>query len=208
MNNEIFFRPFVGASYNNGGLFGKRIMVLGESHYCDEGCTDCGNSLKHRECTEFTKGVVESYLDERNERQRWMQTFLKFERSLVGKETDQSLRLRIWQSLVFYNYLQVAMGGPREAGTVTQYRECSEVFFDVMEKYQPQYIIVWGNRLWENLPNKRWIDDKDIMIDGYRVATGRYMLECGKYVKVMAVNHPSVGYSWDYWYRVISEFLK
>ena len=43
MNDGLFFRPFVGSSYADGGLFGKRIMVLGESHYCDEGCADCGD---------------------------------------------------------------------------------------------------------------------------------------------------------------------
>lgn len=109
MKDGVFFRPFVGASYAGGGLFGKRIMVLGESHYCDEGCTDCGNCLRHRECMEFTSGVVEQYLDRGVERQRWMQTLLKFERSLVGCETDQAQSQRIWQSVVFYNYLQVAM---------------------------------------------------------------------------------------------------
>ena len=29
--------------YARGGIFGKRIMILGESHYCDECCSDCGN---------------------------------------------------------------------------------------------------------------------------------------------------------------------
>ena len=36
MNSNIFFQPFVGKDYANGGIFGKRIMILGESHYCDE----------------------------------------------------------------------------------------------------------------------------------------------------------------------------
>lgn len=136
MNDGLFFRPFVGSSYADGGLFGKRIMVLGESHYCDEGCADCGDCLRHRECMEFTNGVVKQYLDDRVERQRWMQTLLKFERSLVGRETDQTLRQRIWQSVVFYNYLQVAMGGPREAGTSAQYRQAGEALFCMMEKYR------------------------------------------------------------------------
>ncbi len=52
MANNIFFQPFVGKDYASGGVFGKRIMVLGESHYCDEG----------------------------TERQNWMRTFVKFER--------------------------------------------------------------------------------------------------------------------------------
>ena len=35
MKDNIFFQPFVGKDYANGGIFGKRIMILGESHYCD-----------------------------------------------------------------------------------------------------------------------------------------------------------------------------
>lgn len=39
MNSNIFFQPFVGKDYANGGIFGKQIMILGESHYCDESCS-------------------------------------------------------------------------------------------------------------------------------------------------------------------------
>ena len=88
MSMNVFFKPFVGKDYTTGGIFGKRIMVLGESHYCDEGCTDCGNVANHRECRTFTNGVVGDYLNEDKTRERWMSTFLKFERSLVGHETD------------------------------------------------------------------------------------------------------------------------
>ena len=110
MSSNIFFQPFVGKDYANGGIFGKRIMILGESHYCDESCTDCGDCRLHRECMNFTQQVLDDYLNENKERQNWMRTFLKFERSLVGEETDQAMRLKIWNSVIFFNYLQVAMG--------------------------------------------------------------------------------------------------
>ena len=207
MANNIFFQPFVGKDYANGGIFGKRIMILGESHYCDEGCSDCGDCRLHRECMNFTQQVLGDYLDENKERQDWMRTFVKFERSLVGKETDQTMRLMIWNSVVFFNYLQVAMGGPREAGTSAQYRQAGDALFEVMDKYQPEYVIAWGKRLWNNMPGERWRDGDDIVVDGYHVATGYYFLSYGRQVKVMAVNHPSVGYPWDYWSRVIQDFL-
>ena len=206
MTNHIFFQPFVGKDYVNGGVFGKRIMILGESHYCDEGCSDCGNCCLHRECASFTQGVINDYLDDGKERQNWMRTFVKFERSLVGKETDQAMRLKIWNSVLFFNYLQVAMGGPREAGTSAQYHQAGDALLEVMEKYQPEYIIAWGNRLWDKMPGEYWQNGDDIVVDGYHVATGWYVLSNGKRVKAMAVNHPSVGYSWDYWYRVIQRF--
>ena len=72
MANNIFFQPFVGKDYASGGIFGKRIMVLGESHYCDKGCSDCGISRAHPECADFTKRVIADYLDPRNEREGWM----------------------------------------------------------------------------------------------------------------------------------------
>ena len=64
MKDNIFFQPFVGKDYANGGIFGKRIMILGESHYCDESCTDCGDCQLHRECMNFTQQVLDDYLNE------------------------------------------------------------------------------------------------------------------------------------------------
>lgn len=207
MENNMFFQPFVGKHYADGGMFGKRIMILGESHYCDEGCADCGDCRLHRECMGFTQNVLADYLDETNERQDWMRTFVKFERSLVGEETDQALRQKIWDSVVFFNYLQVAMGGPREAGTSAQYRQAGEAFFEALDKYQPEYVVVWGKRLWDKMPGERWQDGEPIVVDGCSTATGAYLLSNGRRVKAMAVNHPSVGYSWDYWYRVLEKFF-
>ena len=30
-----FFEPWIGGNYENGGLFGKKILALGDSHYCN-----------------------------------------------------------------------------------------------------------------------------------------------------------------------------
>ena len=43
------------------------------------------------------------------------------------------MRLKIWNSVAFFNYLQVAMGGPREAGTSAQYRQAGDALFEVMD---------------------------------------------------------------------------
>ena len=34
--SKIIFKPYVGSRYSNGGIFGKKILVLIEIHYCDE----------------------------------------------------------------------------------------------------------------------------------------------------------------------------
>lgn len=110
--------------------------------------------------------------------------------------------------MVFYNYLQVAMGGPREAGTASAIPPGRRGPFRRDGKYQPECLIVWGNRLWDKLPGERWTDGEDIVVDGCRTGHGRLLLGKWQDGEGDAVNHPSVGYSWDYWHRVIANFLK
>lgn len=78
---------------------------------------------------------------------------------------------------------------------------------EALDKYQPEYVVVWGKRLWDKMPGERWQDGEAIVVDGCSTATGAYLLSNGRRVKAMAVNHPSVGYSWDYWYRVLEKFF-
>lgn len=59
----------------------------------------------------------------------------------------------------------------------------------------------------DKMPGERWQDGEPIVVDGCSTATGAYLLNNGRRVKTMAVNHPSVGYSWDYWYRVLEKFF-
>ncbi len=202
--SPVFFHPWIGSDYASGGIFGRRIMVLGESHYCTERCPVCGPG-SGRKCRSFTTDVVRSYLDPDVEREGWMATYLKFERSLVNHETTAEESVRIWNSLLFYNYLQVAMHEPRQAGTPEQYRAAAEPFFAVLDRFRPEMLIVWGIRLWDNLPGERWEDGPARTVDGYGIRNGYYRLSGGGKVRAICVYHPSTGYSWDYWYRVIME---
>ncbi len=198
----IFFQPWVGPNYLSGGIFGKRIMALGDSHYCGEDCKVCGQNFSCK-CNEFTTDVVKTYLDQNNEREGWMSTYLKFERSLVNHETTPEESIKIWNSLLFYNFLQVAMQGPRQSGTPEQYRAAAGPFFSVLDQYQPDLLVVWGVRLWYNLPGERWEEGAQKKVDGYEIHNGYYKLANGKKVRAICVYHPSAGYSWDYWYKAI-----
>lgn len=202
-----FFNPWIGKHYFNNKLFSKRIFILGESHYCDKNCIDCGNVYQHPECGSITSDVIGWYLNPEIEREKWMNTYLKFERSLVGIETFNDDSIKIWDSLVFYNFLQVAMSGPRISGTNKEYADAAKSFLDTLEQYSPDVLIVWGVRLWDNLPNKYWEDGDIIKVDGYSVPNGYYNLPNGHNVRAFAVYHPSTGYDWNYWYKVISRFI-
>ncbi len=194
----IHFLPYVGANYSTGGIFGKRIMILGDSHYC-ENVSDAVPTL--------TRDVIEYYLDPASENEGWMQTFRKFERSLVNKGTTNAESQMIWNSLLFYNFLQVPLSGPRVAGTDAEYKDASRAFFEVIDQYRPEVIIVWGKRLWDKMPFERWTPSTNISAEGYTIESGYYDLDDGSRARTIYVYHPSVGYSWDKWYKIISTLI-
>jgi hypothetical protein len=60
---NVFFTPWVGKFYFEKGYNGKKIMVLGESHYCNGDCDDCKSTMK--ECS-FVINLINDYLDYKN----------------------------------------------------------------------------------------------------------------------------------------------
>ena len=205
----VKFLPFVGDQYwygisfnDNGELVlgtkekpGKRVLVLGESHYCDEDLSD-------EELSSFTRDVLDCYLDS-EERYSWMRTFVKFERALSNGYTNIDSN-SIWNHLMFYNYLQRPLRGPRMAGE-KYHEEAKEPFFAILEKYKPDYIIVWGRRLFVNLPSENGMEGK--YMTSIEINTWSYQID-GHTIKVLPVVHPSVDFLWGYWHEVIVDFLK
>ena len=206
---HVFFKPWIGKNYETGGIFGKKILVLGESHYCtDTNCIQCG--IKYAsECKDMnTSELIQWMLDGNTD--KWIPTFKKFERSLVNEETTPERSNEIWNSVAFFNFLQVAMKGTRRGGTKEDYAEGRKAFLEVMEELQPDLIIVWGtSRLYPNLPDVEdgWIGGEPLVVDNWSVPNGYYQLKNGKKSRVIAVYHPSAAYSWDWWYKVIATQL-
>lgn len=205
--NKVFFEPWIGADFDSGGIFGKKILVLGEAHICG-GCEKCGGIENAEECADFTtthcmdvimSGATDS----------WTGTFHKFERSLVGHETDLEESRKIWNSVAFYNYVQKSIDKSRKQPEWVDFRESEDAFFEVIDNLQPDLIIVWGvSRMYDNMPGgERWKAGEKLVIDGYEVKNGYYRLANGKEARVLWVYHPSAGYSWDWWNKVIKTEL-
>ncbi len=207
---HVFFSPWVGKDYATGGIFGKKILVLGESHYCDiEDCdrNKCGKAEKRKECGNFTTNVTINTLLN-GETTPWTGTFRKFERSLVGHDTDVEESKRIWNSVAFYNYIQKAMTEARTAAEPEDFEVSKKAFYEVLEELQPDLIIAWGvTRMYDDLPGEGWEAGPDMIVDEYAVPNGYYTLRNGHRVRIIFVYHPSAGYSWDWWHKVIKSEL-
>lgn len=203
----------MGSDYDHtGGIFGKKILVLGEIHICDsEDCdrNKCGKAEKRRECGNFTSNVtIDTLLN--GETAKWTGSFRKFERSLVGHYTDVEDSKRIWNSVAFYNYIQRAMPAyeGRIAPTPENFAVSEKAFYEVLEELQPDLIIAWGvTRMYDNRPSEGWEAGPDMIVDEYAIPNGYYTLRDGHRVRIIFVYNPSSGYSWDWWHKVIKSEL-
>lgn len=200
---NVRFNPWIGEKYYTSGFLGKRILIIGESFYCSE----------EEAIATLTDKIVTDYLAIRNGEFRknnggWIKTYLKFERSLIGKESTPEESQETWNSIAFYNYLQVLMSGARESGSIIDYKNAEIAFFEVINELQPDLIIVWGvGKLFNNLPEDRWTWGKPFDVDGWDINNGYYQLNNGKQTRCIAVYHPSTGYQWDWWHKVIKSQL-
>lgn len=209
--DKVRFLPWVGKDYQTGGIFKKRILVLGESHYCGR-CDrkECENAF-HECCRDLTKNTILKFLNKPDGHKNWMKTNTKFEHSLVGKsKTTEKEAIKIWNSIAFYNFLQYAVEKNRKAGEYDAYEAAEEPFFQVLDTLKPELIIAWGKtRLYDNMPGgERWIDCENLVVENYAIPNGKYRLSNGNAVPIVFINHPSSGYNLKFWHKVINKFIK
>lgn len=203
-------RPWVGEDYANGGVFRKKVLVLGESHYCgdvEEGkCPGCCVTNMKDDCHSQTEGVICDFITGYSG-DSYHQTFLCFERALAGREINEEERKQLWNSVVFYNYFQLATYGARQAPNM-EAKELSETSFrQLLEEFMPDAIIVWGVRLYKLLPG--WDGTETTLnVSDEWVRVWHYTIN-GKDIPAMCVYHPSspTGKSWPYWHQFHKAFV-
>jgi len=172
---NVIFTPWVGKNYSKEE---NKILILGESHYSD---TD------FKEKTDFTTDIINIFLQYKlgNEgHQSWMNTFTKFTNVLnEGTAEIQELE-NFWNSIMFYNYVQKAVkGGARVSPSKNDFDISYLALKEVLNKYKPKTIIIWGNRLWNHLPND------DIKLNN---ETNIYHFKTGNVdAEILTIHHPS-----------------
>jgi hypothetical protein len=189
---NVFYKPWVGKKYQTEGFKGKKIMILGESHYCDEGCGDCGNSINHPNCTSFTIDVIANFLEYKSGKgvfKGWMNTFTKFGNIFFNKELDYLETKDFWDSVIFYNFVQFATPEARVAPYKKEFEKSSDAFFEILKFHMPNLVIAWGERLWNNLPTNGE-DGEDIVIGDIKGKFYTYTLNETK-IQLFYIYHPS-----------------
>ncbi len=215
--NFINFRPHIGQSYFTDGFRGKRILVLGESHYCLNEMAEGGrcypkcrkeNMLEdcHSQTEDVVDGMIYSY--DGSDGSKYQQTFLCFERAVLGKVLTQKEREEFWEGVIFYNYLQFSQTGPRCHIANEDWEQSERAFRQLLEAYLPDFIIAWGARLYNKMPNWGGVHSL-LTVDGDSTDVWTYTVK-EKPMPMLKIHHPSTpsGKSREYWHKFIKEFLQ
>lgn len=217
-SDKVKFHPRVGDKYEYGikgfdenGIIvygtkedpGKKILVVGESHYC---------AKEDDAKPEITINTIRDLIDPNSEWEPYKNTYTKFIKSFTGYTDDLEFedKKEAWEHLAFYNYVQVPMTGPRISPTTEDFKKSEEAFWEVLNELKPDLIIVWGTRLYNNLPQggkqleyftvqNKYGDDIYIEIWSYEID--------GENTPIIGINHPSSGFDTKFWYKVIKGFV-
>ena len=192
------FNPFLGNQYGQDrSLFQERVLCLGDSHY---GTTNVVSNT--------TKEVVRRYL-KAEEKESWFSTFTKGLEALIGQNLKENTELtaRLFHSICFYNYVQTPMTEAREKPALEEYQNSADPFFQTLEELQPDIVVVWGARLWNNLPWDKLEYRNCEKINNYKLYSCTYTLSTGKKVLLLRIYHPSSGFSWKKWYECLRQYI-
>lgn len=153
MKQQIRFNPWVGSKYASGGFMGRKILVLGESHYDDE-----DNAKVNKD---FTIDTIREWAIQKRGR-----FFIVVAKAVLGMPAgiylDDDKKKEFWESVAFYNYIQQLVGdGPRCRPKWELWEPAKEPFLQVLRELKPNICIAFGNELFSHLPSPDSKEEKD-----------------------------------------------
>ena len=207
-----FFEPWVGKYYGrNESIFRKKILAVGNSHYCDQlncptpgrcgisGGTYSKNDKRQKResdgsmltCRSFTQHTVERYINANGHGLgRWATTYTKFGKGLTGGKMSTSGISSIWNSIAFYNYAQTNIQtGPKQSllNTPEILSSSLSCFKYVVADLNPDIIIVWGTQVWSYLA----LQSINGNLPGIKMCSGFQDIPDNSAKPVMiSINHP------------------
>lgn len=213
----VKFLPWIGDKYEEGIYYdekgeidygkdkGKKLMVLNKCIYNGETEKDAERSLGENKHFWLVYEMIHRFIDKNSNFSLGVnhRPFIRFERALAGKERlSMEERTDLWNHVAFYTYVQEPLGvfPPTEK----QYEDAQKTFLSLVDKCQPDVIVVWGKHLYYNL-SLSGQQGEDIWTDDEYTETWDFCRNSHN-IKVLPIPHPSyVGFILTNWHKIIKE---
>lgn len=222
-----FFNPYVGKYYHMGFYNGKKVLVLGASHYCTYNsdsdkyncpvwdlCTSMekkDSSAFNETCSYYKEYSIDAKLEDSAslELDNFLNgdnypTYQNFTTALMDgfKITDKQ---SVWNRLAFVNYVQYFLPSMKTPTQTRQDVRNFDALLETIDELSPDIVVVWGVKV-TNQFHKKYIRDKVQILD---VQKNNYFwkLEVWNH-KLIIVNpyHPSDVFG--NWTRQVEQFVK
>jgi hypothetical protein len=187
-SDQVYFVPLIGPDYERGLRDGVRVLLLGDSHYRNEGDTGIG---WERDCTVVN---FQEYLDEKYDGWRTERAFFKKLPAIVALKADPTPAesASAWRSVAFANAVQSFMDGARRSPTKAQYAQAGIAVREMVDLLQPDVVLVLGSRLWKNLPADLGKYSEETALSAEREDRDVWLIPTQKgHARVSWIFHPS-----------------
>jgi hypothetical protein len=187
-SREIKIEPFEGKNYKNSS---PKILILGMSEWGREFEGDRKRSI------EYINGIK----NEEYPHQYFTKVFNTFH---LSHHND---RRSFWDDVCFYNYIQEVMAIPQQYTPKRHWESAETPFWEVVNKLNPDIIIVTGFETYKHLPNGDGQKGKTFRISEGKMETWEYDIN-NKRVIVCKTHHPAFhGYKTDVWRKLFLQFF-
>ena len=194
----VYFSPWIGDEYHLG-FHGRRLLVLGESHYDTWDDGEGRGPIKHKLGPDFTKECVAKVI-----RREGAALWRYIEQILLNegrKDGWAPSGASVWPHLAFYNFIQAAVEGKaRQRPPVESFVQDRAAFREILELLRPERVLVCGKTLWRLMEATREEDRLHPCLQAYR-------LRGGDRVWCLAVRHPSSYCQWTKLHPIVMSFF-
>jgi hypothetical protein len=130
-----FFEPYIGSDYEKGLPGGHKLLIIGESHYNEPGCEDCGEQA--------TREIVARYL---------AGTSIRFFDDVASAASGHRLALArhvFWRSVAFANFVQRPMATASHRPTDDDWAASIAPFWQTVGELKPDLVFMFTSA-WSN----------------------------------------------------------
>lgn len=200
------FCPWIGENYQQS-RWGKRVLVLGESHYqWDENQPIDNWPTLTVECVE---GQIAEDAAQRDPPQRfWTGIAIAFLNPPPHHLPTLEEKRAFWHSVAFYNYIQQCVGfGPYAEPTPEMWPQSLPAFQHLLDTHQPEAMIVLGRPNWWNIQE---LDGQEgPRIEGAEYEETQWLVHAGGPCLTYGIEHPShPGFNGRCWHPFIMQALQ
>ncbi|MCL2128960.1 MAG: hypothetical protein FWH35_01220 [Treponema sp.] len=197
-SNRVKILPYVGEKYFE---ISPKVLILGESAF--------GDHEGDRKLLQNVINAIKNGIDNKYTEHAKTKSFYTKVMNLISDISDDN-KLSFWNNVCFYDFIQVLLDGPSVIPPKEYFTNAEEPFFEIMEKLEPDLIIVLGQRLYKKLPYKEGGEEcKPFSENGIIMPIYKYKIN-KKSVYCCGINHPtgSHGFKKDIWKILIKKFRK